>query len=299
MLARIQKLIVLTLAVVVVGGALAAFALGRPAWALAPPLLIAGGYAAALGLEFFWLRASYADGSSDRPTLRQLLAAWLAESAVAPRVFLWRQPFRARATPDFIPAGARGRRGVVLVHGFFCNRGLWEPWIEKLRANGIPVVAVTLEPPFGSIDVYPDLIEAAVARLEAATGEAPILVGHSMGGLAIRAWRAIAGNARRVHRIVTIGTPHRGTAIARHARTRNGLEMQVGSGWLEKLEGAEGADAYRAFTCFWGHCDNIVFPTRGATLPGAENRHVAGTPHVAMAFHPEVFDYVVRAAETG
>ena len=92
MLARIQKLIVLTLAVVVVAGAVAAFALGRPAWALIPPLLIAAGYAAALGLEFFWLRASYTGEAPDRPTLGQLLAAWCAESAVAPRVFLWRQP---------------------------------------------------------------------------------------------------------------------------------------------------------------------------------------------------------------
>jgi pimeloyl-ACP methyl ester carboxylesterase len=294
MLARIQQVIVLLIVAVGLGGAVFAFQVGKPAWALAAPLLFVGGYLAALGFEFAWLRASYDPGSPDRPTIRQLLLAWLEEAAIASRVFGWRQPFRASAVPDHVPAAARGRRGVVLVHGFFCNRGLWNPWLERLAAEGIPCVAVTLEPPFGSIDRYVESIDAAVHRLESATGNAPVLVGHSMGGLAIRAWRALGNREGRFHRIVTIGSPHRGTAVARHARTRNGLEMQLGSPWLEALGSAEGDGSHDRFTCFWGHCDNIVFPTRGATLPGADNRHVAGTPHVAMAFHPDVLDYVIR-----
>ena len=295
MLARIQQLIVLAIVAIVVGGTIVAFELGRPAWALAAPLLFAGGYMAALALEFAWLRASYDPASPDRPTMRQLLFAWLAESLIAPRVFGWRQPFRSAAVADFVPGSARGRRGVVLVHGFFCNRGLWNPWMHRLAEEGIPHVAVTLEPPFGSIDLYVEAIDSAVARLESATGMAPVLVGHSMGGLAIRAWRAHADRAGRFHRIVTIGTPHAGTSIARHSRTRNGIEMQLGSPWLEALNASEGEGSYDRFTCFWGHCDNIVFPTRGATLAGADNRHVAGTPHVAMAFHPDVLSYVIRS----
>jgi len=297
MLARIQQLIVVLIVAVVAGGAVVAFQFGRPAWALAAPLLLAGGYMAALALEFTWLRASYAPGSPDRPTMRQLLSAWLAESLIAPRVFGWRQPFRSAAVADFVPSSAHGRRGVVLVHGFFCNRGLWNPWMQRLGAEGIPYVAVTLEPAFGSIDRYVDTINSAVARLESATGTPPVLVGHSMGGLAIRAWRARGNRAGRFHRIVTIGTPHAGTSIARHARTRNGLEMQLGSPWLEALSASEGEGGYDRFTCFWGHCDNIVFPTRGATLPGADNRHVEGTPHVAMAFHPDVLGHVIRSVQ--
>jgi len=48
--------------------------------------------------------------------------------------------------------------------------------------------------------------------------------------------------------------------------------------------------------CFWSRCDNIVFPTRNATLEGADNREVAGAPHVAMVFHPAVFAEVLRLA---
>jgi triacylglycerol lipase len=297
MLARIQQLIALTILAIVILGAAVAVGLGHPAWALVAPLLIAGGYVAALGLEFHWLRASYARGSEYQPRVRQLLIAWFAESLVAPRVFLWRQPFRSTTVADSLSTDARGRRGVVLVHGFFCNRGLWNPWMRRLRAQGIPFVAVTLEPAFGSIDNYAAPIEAAVARVVAATGVAPVLVGHSMGGLAIRAWMAQGGTDARYHRIVTIATPHRGTWLARHAMTRNGREMRLQSSWLATLARAEDEGAYGRFTCFWGHCDNIVFPTPGATLPGADNRHLVQTPHVAMAFHPDVFEHVLESRQ--
>jgi len=298
MLARIQQLIVAVVLATVIACAIAAFRLDRPWWALLAPLLIAGGYAAALGLEFFWLRASYAGDSGERPRLRELLSAWKDEILIAPQVFLWRQPFRASAIPDFLPDDALGRRGVVLMHGFFCNRGLWNPWMQRLRGRGTPFVALTLEPAFGSIDRYVDAIEAAVVRLHKATGVAPVLLGHSMGGLAIRAWVARGGQAARFHRAITIGTPHRGTWIARHARTPNGREMRIDSPWLDALVRAEADRDHGRFTCFWGHCDNIVFPTRAATLPGADNRHIAQTPHVAMAFHPEVIEELLRSLET-
>ncbi len=298
MLARIQKFLVFLIAATVAGGAAIAFTIGRPGWALVAPLLIACGYLVALGLEFRWLSASYPKVSVDRPNFGQLLSAWCQELMVAPKVFLWRQPFLSAAIADVVAADSKGRRGVVLLHGFFCNRGLWNPWMKALKARGVPFLALTLEPAFGSIDRYVDAIEAAVVRLEATTGLAPVLVGHSMGGLAIRAWHARIGRTTRVHRVITIGTPHRGTWIARHARARNGSEMRIGSPWLEALARTEGENAHRRFTCFWGHCDNIVFPTRGATLPGADNRHLPATPHVAMAFHPEVFAYVLQSLET-
>ena len=294
MLARLQQLTALGLLV----GSLAwlgyFISLGRWGWAAVGPIAIAAAYAGALGVEFCWLRASYPRGSGERPGVAQLLRAWLAETTIAPVVFLWRQPFRSRAIADAASDSAHGRRGVVLVHGFFCNRGLWNPWMRSLGELGVPFVAVSLEPVFGSIDGYVDRLDEAVAQLERATGLAPVLVAHSMGGLAVRAWLARRGRPERFHRAVTIASPHHGTWMARHGRTANGREMRLDSPWLAALVASEAADLYPRFTCFWSRCDNIVFPTAGATLPGAENRHLAGTPHVRMAYHPEVFETVVR-----
>ena len=190
----------------------------------------------------------------------------------APQVFCWRQPFRSRAEPDFTPPAAYGRRGVVLVHGFVCNRALWNPWMTRLRAERIPFIAVNLEPVFGSIDRYAAIVDDAVRRLEATTGTAPVLVAHSMGGLAARAWMAASGGEDRVHRVVTIGTPHHGTWLARFGQTLNGREMRIGSDWLAHLTRQEPPRRYAKFTCYYSHCDNIVFPAGTATLARGKKR---------------------------
>ena len=91
-----------------------------------------------------------------------------------------------------------------------------------------------------------------------------------------------------MHHIVTLGTPHHGTWLARFSHLTNGRQMQAGGPWLRQLRADEAASSYRSFTCWYSNADNIVFPASTATLPGADNRHMAGVPHVAMAFHPKV-----------
>ena len=216
----------------------------------------------------------------------------------APKVFLWRQPFRYSAYPDSLTADS-STRGVLLVHGFVCNRGLWNPWMAALQKASIPFIALSLEPVFGSIDEYVDQIEGAVRRLEHATSRAPVLVAHSMGSLAARAWLGDASRRGTVHRVVTIGTPHGGTVVASHAHTTNTRQMRVGSAWLQALAGRETVETYQRFTCFWSRCDNIVFPTESATLAGADNRQLEATPHVRMVYHRDVIAEVIRlVAET-
>jgi len=294
MLARIQKLIALGLFGVIALGFGIGAKLALPWLGLAFIAVIAIGYAAALAIEFAWMRTSYSRDDPARPRLAQLLRAWAAEVVTGPQVFLWRQPFRSRSEPDHLPATAAGRRGVLLIHGYFCNRGLWNPWLRKLRQAGVPFVAVNLEPVAASIDDYREVIDAGARRLARVTGLAPVIAAHSMGGLAARAWLA-ANPDDPPHRLVAVATPHSGTRLGGRGRGANVSQMQVDSDWLAQLAAREPATVRARFVCFWGHCDNIVFPTRSATLPGADNRHLQATPHVRMVYHPDVFAEVIRA----
>ena len=293
MLARLQRFITFGLIAAAAGWAAWFMHLDSPAWAVVGGLLILFGYALFLALEFVMLWFVNRNDPAPPASLVQLLVAWWGEVLTAPRVFCWRQPFRTNAVPDFLPAGA-ARRGVVFVHGFFCNRALWNPMMQRLRRLGVPFVAVSLEPVFGSIDHYADIIDAAVRRIQAATGEAPVIVAHSMGGLATRAWLDAHQGDERVHRVITIGTPHRGTFLGRFAQSHNTRQMRLDSPWHQALSSREPAPRFARFTCFYGHCDNIVFPASTATLPGADNRHVAGCAHVHMAHQDEVFSEVLR-----
>jgi predicted alpha/beta hydrolase family esterase len=260
-------------------------------------MLIAMGYSIFLAIEFVALRFVDPGGTAPRPDWGELARAWWAETVAAAVVFGWRQPFLWREIPDQ-PAAARGRRGVVFIHGFICNRGLWTPWLREARRLGLPFVAVNLEPVFGSIDRYADVIDQAVERVGRETGMAPVLVCHSMGGLAARAWLRAKSAEGRIHRIITIGSPHHGTWLARFSHVRNGRQMRLDSEWLRRL-GAPAAVS--RFTCWYSNCDNIVFPAATATLAGADNRLVAGAGHVDLAFHPRVMAETLAliAAEPG
>ena len=261
------------------------------------PVLAAGGLAGAvavylgvLAMQFTLMQRVNRSDPAPRASFGQVLRAWWAEVGVALRVFFWQQPFRSRAQPDWLPDAPTGQRGVVLVHGFLCNRALWNPWFVPLRARGHAFVAVNLEPVFGSIEEYASTIDAAVRRVHAATGVPPVLICHSMGGLAARAWLRACDGASRVCHVVTLGTPHRGTWAGKLSRSVNGQQMALESEWVSRLPGAEQAVGAAPFTCWYSNCDNIVFPTSTATLPNAENRLIAGVAHVEMALRPEVLE---------
>lgn len=257
-------------------------------------LMILLGYTVVLALEFVAVaRVSRGDRVA-AASATVLFLAWWKEVRVAPQVFCWRQPFRWRTLPDTqhpLP-GSTNRPAAVFVHGFVCNRGFWLPWMRALRVQGIPYTSVNLEPVFGSIADYIPGLEEAICRAERLTGIAPVLICHSMGGLAARAWLADAPRAaQRVQRVITIGTPHHGTWISQFSHVPNGQQMRLNHEWLTTLATAETAVAalpYQRFVCWYSNADNIVLPASSAMLQGADNRHVPGVAHVALAFHPTV-----------
>ena len=276
-------------------------------WPRSHALAVAGaafwllGYSLFLGFEFGLMHHVNRHDPAPRARWPQLLQAWWAETRVAAQVFAWRQPFRSQAVPDQLSGpGLHGQRGVVFIHGLLCNRGFWTPWLLRLQGSPHAFAAVSLEPAFGSIDNYVAQIDQAVAQVAQASGMPPLLVCHSMGGLAARAWLNKVQGAGRVYRVVTLGTPHHGTWLARFGQSHNGRQMRQDSDWLNSLNKPdpfasallsaplEGAPWQTLFTCWYSNCDNIVFPASTATLAGADNRLVHGAAHVQLAFLPEV-----------
>jgi pimeloyl-ACP methyl ester carboxylesterase len=293
-LARLQQFIV-------IGAVVGSFSWffwfwGRSGWlAGAGALMILLGYALVMAIEFLAVARVNRGDAVPAASTRALLGAWWQEIRVAPLVFCWQQPFRWRTLPDTDTASANDQSytpAVVFVHGFVCNRGFWLPWMRELITLNIPYTSVNLEPIFGSIADYVPVIEEAVQRAERLTGLPPVLVCHSMGGLAARAWLAHGSPAaQRLRQVITIGTPHYGTWISRFSRMPNGRQMRQNHEWLGTLSAGEVAalvTPYSRYVCWYSNADNIVFPASTAMLPGADNRHVPGVAHVALAFHPRV-----------
>jgi triacylglycerol lipase len=215
------------------------------------------------------------------------------------QVFAWQQPFRSACMPDTAvlnggeTAGAN-RPCVILVHGLGCNRGLWNTWLQRCADERILVMAPNLSRNFSSIDGYITSIDAAIRNAEDAGFARPVVVAHSMGGLVVRSWANKPGNAVRLDHLITIGTPHQGAWLATLGVSQIARDMSPGGTWIENCDRSKNALERERITCFYSDCDNLVFPTKLAKLPGTNNVLLRGQGHLQLLDHPTIWAEVVR-----
>ena len=211
----------------------------------------------------------------------------------------WTMPFRMFSTR--IPVHPQGLP-VLLVHGYGCNSGYWHSMSQALRKANIPHHAIDLEPVIGGIDEYTPLIHRAIETLCRETGsDRVVIVAHSMGGLASRAYLRDHGG-KRVARLITLGTPHHGTSLAHFGVGLNTQQMRwtateqegLASEWLRALKAGENAALYDLIVSIYSHHDNIISPQTSSHLEGAKNIELNGIGHVALGFDPVVQAMVIR-----
>ncbi len=194
-----------------------------------------------------------------------------------------------------------GASPVLLLHGYGANSGFWQRFHLRLVAAQISHSAMDLEPVLGSIDSYAHGIEKAVTHLLAESDASSlILVCHSMGGLAARAWLRCYGH-HRVKRVITLGTPHAGSLLAGYGIGINARQMLPESAWtreerhwLSTLAASESMARRSLFVSLWSRHDNIVMPQASGALEGAKNVALEGVGHVALGFEERVLDRVMQ-----
>ena len=298
MLARVARLLFVVWFALLAGLLATARAVGwTPAcWAALYVLVL--GHPTLLAAEMLIARRVATRNGAPRARWPDLPRAVLREWLVSTAIFGWRMPWRASAVEDHLPKTSRGLRGVVFIHGYLCNRGMWNPWMKRLFKLDRAFVAVSLEPVFSNLDDYVPEVERAVRRIEAATGLAPVIVAHSMGGLVARAWlRSRAAHKRsdgtaEAARLITIGTPHCGTWLAGLARTPNARQMRVASPWMTDLAGKEATTLSESITSWWSECDQIVYPSPTAVFPGSEAKQLRATGHIALTSREEIWNEI-------
>jgi triacylglycerol esterase/lipase EstA (alpha/beta hydrolase family) len=218
----------------------------------------------------------------------RLLAGEFAASMLQTSWFVPRASAATRIHP-----GSR-HPPVLLLHGYGCNSGYWVHLTPLLDAARISHATIDLEPVAGDIDAYVPLVDRAVRELRAASGAGRVaIVAHSMGGLVARAYLRTHGSAG-VARVITLGTPHHGTALARFGLGPNAVQMRRDSAWLRALALSEDAAARALVTSIYTHHDNIVSPRDSGRLEGARNLEFGGIGHVALGRTPRVLAAVMR-----
>lgn len=228
----------------------------------------------------------------------QWLRLYLTEFRTTMYCSSWTMPFLA-----FSKRYASTHKGlpVLLVHGYACNSGYWHGMSAALRKTGISHYAVSLEPVFGDIDDYVPTIREAIDELCRDTGaDQVVILAHSMGGLAARAYLRADGD-RRIAKIITLGSPHKGTGLANFGLGSNSQQMRwMGTAqqgqccaWLNDLSACENETRLAKFVSIYSCHDNIIAPQVSSELAGAKNIAIKGVGHVALAYTPAVQQYVI------
>ena len=237
-------------------------------------------------------------GGAAAPGISADLKLWCGEIAAAWSIFLFAMPLERWLMPRNVPPKRSGSAPVLLIHGYVNNAGsMWKLW-KVLADQGFGVHTLNLEPVYASIDAYAPQIAARIAAICTATGAAEVtLVCHSMGGLAARAYLracAVQKIAPGVAKIVTLGSPHHGTALARFEISPNGRQMQRASKWLAELAAHERGAWPCPLVSVYSLDDNVVAPQLSAHLEGARNIAVDGIGHLSLPLARRVIGIVLR-----
>ena len=226
------------------------------------------------------------------------LAALASELSARMISYNWSQAFVGLAMgPE--PAGKRDGTPILLVHGYFSNRGMWVRFRQRLVAAGLgPVYAITLEPPMASIDLLAEQLSRRIDEVCRATGaEKVVVVAHSMGGLVTRAYMARRGSIS-IEKFITLGSPHHGTKMARWGIGECTKQMRYQSTWLKSLEDMESVAPPAVPTLsIYTVNDDLVYPPETSALVWAENVPVSAVGHVGLLFSEQVAQRVTSAIE--
>ncbi|HEX2904027.1 MAG TPA: hypothetical protein VHO01_11285 [Jatrophihabitans sp.] len=179
--------------------------------------------------------------------------------------------------------GRRAEQGlpgpVLLVPGYGGSTAGLQPLASRLRATGRDVTVVSLpDNAQGDLTAQARVLGAAAAAVLARTGgESVDVVGYSAGGVVARIWLKQLGGAAVTRRLVTLGSPQHGTALAELGSLFQGecplacQQLVPGSTVLDALNAAPELPPGPVVVSLWSSKDQVVLPPDSATLAGAVN----------------------------
>ena len=185
---------------------------------------------------------------------------------------------------------------VLLVPGYGGATGGLQSLADRLTAAGRDATVVPLPGNgTGDLSASANALGAAVTAALARTGDRSVdLVGYSAGGVVARLWVA-DGHADVVRRVVTLGSPQHGTALAdlagRIAPDQCPLacsELATNSAVLARLNAGDETPAGPTWVSIWTTQDSTVTPPDSARLAGALNLTVQSVCARAQITHGEL-----------
>jgi triacylglycerol lipase len=177
---------------------------------------------------------------------------------------------------------------ILLVHGFIENHAIFNVMERALRRRGFQMLTaydyglLTHSIPRAAIR-----LGETIEKLATLSGYERIhVIGHSLGGLITRYYVQRLGGDSCIHTLVTLGTPHKGTHLARIAPLLPLVRQLTPSSPIIR-ELAEPAQGCRTrFIAFHSDIDPVIVPSGNARLEhpdlNVQNISVRGVGHLSL-----------------
>ena len=157
------------------------------------------------------------------------------------------------------------RNPIILIHGLWNNSSIFSSITSKLDEIGIEYFAPTLNHSYGMTSIIDLTIILNELILEKYGLEKELdILGFSMGGIIGRYWIQKFNGYKRTRRLISIGSPHKGTLMAQLIPKypfRGISEMKINSNFLREL--AKNDFFLNDIECisFFTYWDLMVFPS--------------------------------------
>jgi triacylglycerol lipase len=179
---------------------------------------------------------------------------------------------------------------ILLVHGMVDNRSIFTVLRRSLQRRGFHrVLSLNYSVRTGDVRGAAEQLSARVEEICADTGFERIhVIGHSMGGIIARYYVQCLGGDERVHTLVTLGSPHAGTATAYLVPHRLGRQLRPGSDLAAELA-APAPQCRTRFLAVWSDLDQMIVPKANARIDHPDlvvrNLLVRGVGHMSLPIH--------------
>ncbi|MBU77120.1 alpha/beta hydrolase [Pseudoalteromonas sp. PAR1] len=192
-------------------------------------------------------------------------------------------------------------RQVVVLHGLYMSGFVMRPLCARLEKSGLKILNLT----YNTLSPDRAAIFNKIDRF--INGKPTALVCHSMGGLVARAYlEANSLQSRHVEKVITLGTPHKGSHIAKQMQQK-GFEMLLKNS-VEFLLSENGDWPFNAkLYSIAGDLPIGLMPliAKGSVsdgtvlidetkLNGMAEHKVFHLSHTSMIYSRQVMDYIIK-----
>lgn len=203
--------------------------------------------------------------------------------------------------PKPLPVGQKASRTPILAeNGFLHHSGAWHFFRSELKKAGAgPFYTIDVGSPFESIEQKAKRIKTKIEQIAKDTGRNDIVFFcHSMGGLSgsYCATKLLASSSIQCKGVITLGSPFKGTKMARMAPGVAAKQMRHQSVFTKDLNGAIQNATQTKFFQLRSKTDLVVRPKSARSDDASHiiSHEYDSLGHLAYLYSTEVADDAIK-----